>query len=230
MIIDQPLFYPALTIGIFCASTFIYEKTGKIAILQPVLIAIVALSVLLIGFNIPYADYADDMSAFTLLLTPAIIALAVPLYQNLRKAQESLQILTIAILFGGSLIIIGGLALATLAGLEAPYVLPMLIKSVSAPIAISIAEKTNALVALTILGVFSTGLPGSVFVPSLLRCLHVKDDAMQGLVLGMTSHAFGIARSVEISSRATAFATLGMGLMGCFVALTVPTLARLLEL
>ena len=230
MFIDYPLFYPALTIGIFCASSFIYEKTGKISALQPVLIAIITLATLLIGLGIPYADYAADMEAFSLLLTPAIIALAVPLYQNLQKAKENLQVLVIVVLIGGGLIILGALTLAKLAGLEAPYILPMLTKSVSAPIAISIAEKTDAVVALTILGVFSTGLPGAILVPSLLKRLNVKEEAMQGLVLGMTSHAFGIARSIEIGSRATAFATLGMGLMGCFVALTVPTLTRLFGL
>ncbi|MGB1027760.1 MAG: LrgB family protein, partial [Rhodospirillaceae bacterium] len=126
--------------------------------------------------------------------------------------------------------LLGALGLSSLAGLEPPYLLPMLTKSVSAPIAISIAEQTDAVIALTILAVFSTGLPGSVLVPGLLKLFRLREEALQGLVLGITCHAFGIARAVEISPRATAFATLGMGLMGCFVALTVPTLAKLLGL
>ncbi len=230
MLIDHPLLYSCLTIGVFFAATWIYEKTGKIAVLQPVLIAILSLSVMLIVFDIPYADYSSDMQFFAILLTPSIIALAVPLYLNLMKAKEYLPIILMATIGGGTLIVLGGLALGMLAGLETPYLLPMLTKSVSAPIAISIAEQTNAIVPLTILGVFSTGLPGAAFGPSLLKVLRVEEDEMKGLVLGMTAHAFGIARSVEISGRATAFATLGMGLMGCFVALLVPSLVKLLGL
>jgi putative effector of murein hydrolase len=227
---EHVLLYPFFTIGVFYASTLLYEKTGRIAILQPVLVAILALSTMLIIFGIPYVEYAQDMRFFAILLTPAIVALAVPLYQNMKKAQEYLPIILATILIGGSLIVLGGLTLATVAGLEAPYVLPMLTKSVSAPIAISIAEETGAIVALTILGVFTTGLPGAAFIPGLLKLLKVEEDEMKGLVLGMTAHAFGIARSVEISSRATAFATLGMGLMGCFVALIVPTVVKLMGL
>ncbi|MGB0697437.1 MAG: LrgB family protein [Rhodospirillaceae bacterium] len=230
MVLDHPLLFPALTLGVYAASAALYEKTGKPAILQPVLVSVIVLGAVLAVLGIPTATYAADMDFFVLLLTPAIVALAVPLYQNLQQARDSAFVLAMAILVGGSLILLGALGLSSLAGLEPPYLLPMLTKSVSAPIAISIAEQTDAVIALTILAVFSTGLPGSVLVPGLLKLFRLREEALQGLVLGITCHAFGIARAVEISPRATAFATLGMGLMGCFVALTVPTLAKLLGL
>ncbi len=93
MLIDHPLLYPCLTFGVFLAATWVYEKTGKIAILQPVLIAILSLSAILLVFDIPYSDYANDMQFFSVLLTPAIIALAVPLYLNLMKAREYLPVI-----------------------------------------------------------------------------------------------------------------------------------------
>lgn len=38
----------------------------------------------------------------------------------------------------------------------------------------------------------------------------------------VAAHAFGIARALEIGPKAAAFATLGMGLMGCAIAFLVP--------
>ena len=224
---EHVLLYPTLTLSIFLLSGYLYNKSGNIAVLQPVLIAIVTLTVILLLFDIPYKEFKQDMGLFQILLTPAIIALAIPLYNNLQKAKEYFPVLLTTICIGGSIIILTAVGLAFFAGLEAPYLLPMTTKSVSAPIALSIANETNAVVSLTILAVFSTGLPGAAFTPTLLKIMRVEDEEIQGLVLGMTSHAFGIARAIEYSPRATAFATLGMGLMGCFVALTVPMFVKI---
>ncbi|MDC0116205.1 LrgB family protein [Octadecabacter sp.] len=142
--------------------------------------------------------------------------------------RERVGFITITVVCAGVLIIFGALALGMMAGLDADYIRPLATKSVSAPIAIEIAEKTGAATPLKILAVFSTGHPGAVFGPGILRLLQIKHDALQGLILGVTSHAFGVASATEIGPRATAFATIGMGLMGCFVALVVPFMLTLL--
>ena len=225
---SHPLFWPAVTLGVFVAASVLYERTGKIAVLQPVLVAILVLSAALLVLGVPYGDYAEPMALFTLLLTPAIIALGVPLYRNLAKAREQAGMIAATIVGGGTLVIVSALLLGRMAGLDEAHLLPLATKSVSAPIAIGIADKTGAAVTLTILAVFTTGLPGAAFTPSLLRALRIRDEAIRGLVLGVTSHAFGIARATEIGERATAFATIGMALMGCFAAIAVPVIVRLL--
>jgi putative effector of murein hydrolase len=216
------LFWPVVTLTVFATAEWGYSRSGRNALLQPVLVSIFVLSAALILFGVPYADYAEPMRLFTAFLTPAIIALAVPLYRNLGGAREKAGIVAVTVLGGGALVIVGALALGMLADLDTEFLLPLTVKSVSAPIAVGISEKIGAATTLTILAVFTTGLPGATFGPGIMRLLRIEDDALRGLVLGVTSHAFGIARATEISSRATAFATIGMGLMGCFAAIAVP--------
>ena len=228
-IFSNQLIWPAITLLVFYLTTTLYVKAGKIAIFQPVLLTIVVLVYGLIAFDTPYADYAAHMGIFTLFLTPAIVALAVPLYQNLAQVRDQKWVLLSTVTIGGSIIIVTALAAGSIVGLNQEYLLPLSTKSISAPIAIGIAEKNNVGITVTILAVFTTGLPGAAFTPAVLKILRVRDEQTCGLILGMTSHAFGIARATEISERATAFATLGMGLMGCFAAITVPIIIQFFQ-
>jgi putative effector of murein hydrolase len=101
-------------------------------------------------------------------------------------------------------------------------------KSVTAPIALAVADKIGGTVALTLLGVFTTGSSGRSFTPALLRWAGIRDPMVTGFRLGLTSHAFGIAKSAELCAEAAAFATLAMALMGCATAIVVPIAFRLL--
>ena len=95
-------------------------------------------------------------------------------------------------------------------------------KSVTAPIAMGIAEQLGGSVALTLGGLLITGVLASVFVDWGAKWMKISDDRMVGLALGLNGHAIGTARAFEISPTAGAFASLGMGLTGVFTALFLP--------
>lgn len=216
----------ALTLMAFGAGTFLHNRSGKKALLQPVLIATLVVVLVLLACGLPYERYAEGTRPLHSLLGPAIVALAVPLHDNLLKARAVLWPMLAAILLGAMAVTGSALWLGWALRLEAPMIGALATKSVTAPIALSIAAKIGGSAPLTVLGVFVTGLLGAILTPALLRRLRTDDPRVQGLVLGMTSHAFGIARAVELGSEAVAFATLGMGLMGCLSALVIPLLWR----
>jgi putative effector of murein hydrolase len=60
------------------------------------------------------------------------------------------------------------------------------------------------------------------------RLLAIKDEAVRGFALGLTSHGIGTARAFQESEQAGAFAALAMGLNGLATALLVPLLLPLL--
>lgn len=218
----------ALTIAAFSAGTYLYQKSGKMPILQPVLTSTLAIVALLLIADIPYDRYREGTWSLHSLLGPAIVALAVPLFDNLRKARAVLLPLLGSVLVGGVAVTGSGLLLGWALGLDGVMALSLTTKSVTAPIALSVADKIGGSVPLTILSVFTTGILGVIVTPSILRWSGVKDPMVTGFTLGLTSHAFGIARSVELGSEAVAFATLGMALMGCASAVLVPALFRLI--
>lgn len=218
----------ALTVAVFAGGTWLYQRSGRLAFLQPVLIAIVLLSTLLLVTDFSYDTYFEATKPLHIFLGPAIVALAVPLYENLRKARSALFPVFGTVAFGGAVVIITALALGVVFGLTPLMEISLTTKSVTAPIALAVAEKLGGTVPLTILSVFTTGILGTVITPSLLRLVGVRDPMVSGFTLGLTSHAFGIARSAEFGSEAVAFATLAMALMGCATAILIPIIFRLL--
>jgi putative effector of murein hydrolase len=226
MSIDLSLGLIAFTVAIFVAGTWLYARSGKMPILQPVLIAIITISGVLLLTGFPYDRYSEATKPLHFLLGPAIVALAVPLYENLRKARKVILPVLGTVLVGGSLVIGSAVILGLLFRLGSAMEISLTTKSVTAPIALAVAGKIGGTVPLTILGVFTTGILGAVITPTILRLLGVSDPMVSGFTLGLTSHAFGIARSAELGTEAVAFATLGMTLMGCATAILVPLIFR----
>lgn len=229
IVLEHPLFLTLLTLVVFKAFEIIYSKSGNLPFLNPVLMTIITLVFILIEFDISYGDYKEGTELLHMLLAPAIVALAVPLYQNLKKAKELLPLVLITVIVAGTGIILSAVTLGMYVGLPNLMSLALTTKSITAPIALEIAELEGGSVPLTIIGVFSTGLIGVIIVPTILKLLNVKDEALQGLTLGITAHAFGIARALSISPLSAAFATMGMGLMGCFAVVAVPIILNMIN-
>jgi len=226
IMLDYPLIMILLTLSVFTLSEIIFKKSGKNTLLHPFLLTIILIITVLFAFDIPYKDYREGTKILNALIAPAIISLAVPLYQNLKQVQSSLPLIILTVLLAGTGIFISALLLGELVGLPSSMVQALSTKSITLPIALEIAELTNTSISLVVLGVFSTGLAGVIVVPAILNFLKVKDESLQGLVLGVTAHVFGIAKALDISPIAAAFATIGMVMMGCFSVLIVPLILK----
>jgi len=64
--------------------------------------------------------------------------------------------------------------------------------------------------------------------PVLRWTLGTPDDVTLGFSLGLSAHAVGTARALEVSDTAGAFAVMAMGLNGLLTALWMPIVGRLL--
>ena len=226
MMLEYPLLMILLTLSVFTLSELIFKKTGKHPLLHPFLVTIILIISVLYVLDIPYTEYRDGTQILNALIAPAIVSLAVPLYQNLKQVKSSLSLIIITVLIGGSGIFISALALGEMMGLPSSMVQALSTKSITLPIALEIAQLENIPVSLVVLGVFSTGLAGIIVVPMILNFLKVKDESLQGFVLGITAHVFGIAKALDISPLSAAFATIGMVLMGCFSVLIIPLILQ----
>ena len=224
--IEYPLIMILLTLSMYTLSEKIFKESAKHPLLHPFLLTILLIISVLYVFDISYLQYREGTQILNVLIGPAIVSLAVPLYQNLKQVKSSLGLIIITILIAGTGIFISALLLGEMMGLTSSMVQALSTKSITLPIALEITGLTNIPISLVVLGVFSTGLAGIIIVPMILRFLKVKDESIQGLVLGVTAHVFGIAKALDISQVAAAFATIGMVLMGCFSVLIVPIILR----
>ena len=217
----HPLFGAGITLGAYQLAIAAYEKTRWV-FLQPVLVSTLLVIVILLLCGLTFAEYKSGAEALTLFLGPATVALAVPLYLNLRRIRQVFWPTVLTLLIAGVVATSLGVALAWVLGAEHNMLMSMAPKSVTSPIAMLVASQIGGLAALAAVFVMITGVLGAIIGPSLLRWCGVHHHAAVGMALGMTAHAVGTSRAMQESEECGAFAALAMSLMGVLTAILLP--------
>lgn len=226
-LIHHPLFGVAITLAVFQLAYAAYEKTRWV-FLQPVLVSMTLIVGILLLCGIDYDEYRISAQWLTLLLGPATVALAVPLYLNMRRIRELFGPIVITLLVAGVFATALGMALAWAFGADDMILMTLAPKSVTSPIAMLVAEQIGGVVALAAVFVMITGVLGAIFGPELLRRFGVQHPAARGIALGLTAHAVGTAQALQESDECGAFAALAMSLMGVMTAVLLPLVVALL--
>jgi predicted murein hydrolase (TIGR00659 family) len=192
-----------------------------------VLLAIVMLVSALTLTDTAYAVYFDGAKFVHFLLGPATVALAVPLYLQFDRLKKLALPLACALLAGSVTAIVSAVGIAWLLGAADSTLLSVAPKSVTAPIAMGIAEKIGGIPSLTAVMVIMTGVSGAMMAKYVLDMLRVTDHGVRGFAVGIAAHGIGTARAFQVSEQAGAFAGLGMGLNGLATAILMPLMLAL---
>ena len=118
------------------------------------------------------------------------------------------------------------LLLAMLFGLPGEVVRSLASKSVTAPVAMGIAERIGGVPALAAVFAVLTGLVGALSARYLFDGLRVADWAVRGFALGTASHGIGAARAWQVHDDAGAYAGIALGLQVLLASLIIPLLFR----
>ena len=209
----SPFFRIALSIVAFSIGVWIQKKTGLV-ICNPLIIAIVLVSGVLLLFKIPYESYNEGGSIINMFLAPATSCLAVSVYTRMELLKKNwLPILAGCV--AGSLTSMGSVfLLCRLFGLDEAMTYSLVPKSVTTPIAVGIAESHGGISSITVAAVILTGIMGSILAPFLIRIFRVKDSMTAGLAIGACSHAVGTSKAIEIGETEGAMSGLAIGICG----------------
>ena len=222
-----PLLGLTVTLLAYQAAFLIYSKLRLNPLANPVAIAVAMLVALLWFTKTPYQTYFEGAQFVHFLLGPATVALAVPLYANLGTLRRNLVPLAGALVAGSMVAAGSAVGIAWALGASRESLLSLAPKSVTAPIAMGIAEKIGGLPSLTAVLVVTTGILGAVLARGTLNLLRIHDHPVRGFAVGVAAHGIGTARAFQVSETMGAFAGLAMGLNGLLTAFLFPFLARL---
>ena len=220
-VVHHPLFGIGITLGAYQLVLAAFEKTRWI-FLQPVLVSMLLIIGVLLACGIGYGEYRKSTEILNILLGPATVALAVPLYLNLRRIRQLFWPTLTTLVVGGLFATVACLLLGKWFGAEHMILMTMAPKSVTSPIAMLVAEQIGGVAALAAVFVLITGVIGAIFGPALLsRCAVLSPEA-RGMSLGITAHAVGTSVALQESDECGAFAALAMSLMGLATAVFLP--------
>ncbi len=221
---ESPLVWLTATLIAYAIGDAAFRASGRMPLVNPVLIAMVLLSALLLATDTDYGTYFEGAQFVHFLLGPATVALAFPLYANRAHIVRTALPMAGALVAGSLTAILSALAIGWALGLRAESLLSLAPHSATSPIAIGVAEVIGAIPSLTAALVILTGIVGAVVVTPLFDAMGMRDYRARGFAAGVAASGIGTARAFQVDPTAGAFAGIGMGLNALFTAMAVPAL------
>lgn len=218
----DPLFALIITLATYHVGYLLYVRANRHPLVNPVAIAVIATCVITTLLDMPYEKYFEGAQFVHFLLGTATVALAVPIYNGFKRMQGKILHIWIALTVGSTVSIVSGVAIAKLMGAGDNIVGSMYAKSVTAPIAMGIAERLNVSPTLTAVFTVITGMLGAILAPYIMNALKVQQWWIRGTAIGVGAHGLGITRAFSVNEEAGVFASMAMGLNGVISAIGLP--------
>nr|WP_321983298.1 LrgB family protein [uncultured Lichenicoccus sp.] len=223
----QPLLWLVATLGSYAIGQAVQRLCVGLAIVNPVLIAMILIGTILEVSGTSYQTYFSGAQFINFLLGPVTIALAVPLAKNFALIRANAHSIAVALLAGSLTSIVSGAAIVWVLGGSRQVALSMLSKSVTTPIAMAVSQQVGGIPALTAALAILGGIVAAVTGQHMLRRMQIIDWRAHGLAAGVSGSGVAAAQVAPLHETAAAFAALGIGLNGLVTAFLVPLLVRL---
>jgi predicted murein hydrolase (TIGR00659 family) len=223
---SHPLAAITATLGAYLLGDTIWKAGRRHPLLNPVLLAILVLSGALWAGGISYSRYFEGAQFIHVMLGPATVALAIPLYKAIGAVRRAAIPVLGALLFGSVFAAAAAVCSAWLFGASDALLASLAPKSVTTPVAMALAEGLGGLPGLTAVLVILTGVAGATFGGLAMDAVGLRDMRARGFAMGLASHGIGTARALTVSGTAGAFASLAMALNALATATLLPLIAR----
>jgi predicted murein hydrolase (TIGR00659 family) len=220
----SPLLWLAMTLLAYAIADRLSLAAKRHPLVNPVLIAIAALSAMLWASGTPYAVYFEGAQFVHFLLGPATVALAIPLHRNWPVVRRAIVPILAALGAGSLTAVISAVGIAWAFGAPYDVLASLAPKSVTAAIAMGISEGLGGNPSLTAALVITTGVLGAIMVTPMMNAMGLTDYRARGFAAGIASHGIGTARAFQVDPVAGTFAGIALGLNGLITALIVPAL------
>ena len=217
-IFDSPYFGIALSVITFWTGVKLQRRL-RTPICNPLIIAIVLTSGVLLIFRIPYESYNEGGEIINMFLAPATACLAVAIYTRIGMLKRYWLPIIAGCTAGSVASMLSVYVLCRLFGLDGSMTVSLLPKSLTTPIAVSIAEPAGGMAPVTVVAVIITGILGSIISPFLIRLFRVTDPMAAGLAIGACSHAGGTSKAIELGELEGAMSGLAIGICGIITVL-----------
>lgn len=231
-LLSNPLFWIVLTCVIFVALGKIQSciKSSRIRpFFNPLLLTISLIIVILLIFKIPYAQYDIGGRYISFFITPATVALAIKLEKNFIYLKRHYLAIVTGIVAGVIMHTVLIFILAWCFHFDFQMVATLYPKSITTAIAVGVSDSLGGITSLTVAVVVFTGVVGTVIGEPLLKLFKVTDHVAQGIALGMSAHAIGTSKAIEMGEVQGAMSGLSVVVTGVTVVALVPLVAPIIN-
>ena len=186
----------------------------KCPLINPLLISIILTIPAILLLNIDYATYEEGAHYLSWLLTPATVALAVPLYEQFELLKKNIAAITAGVVAGVLSSLGSVLGLAVLFGFSHEEYITFLPKSITTAIGMGVAEENGGIVPITVGVIIITGVIGNMLGDMLLKLFRISEPVAKGIALGSSAHVMGTSKAMEIGEIEGAMSSLSVVVSG----------------
>ena len=223
----NPVVLILMMLAIYRFSLFLRLRSGS-PLANPLMVSTLLVIGYLKLFGIRYDDFMQTGRMVGFWLQPAIVCLAIPMYQQWPRIRSQWLPIAASQLVGSVVGIVSGVLFAHWLGASHDVSQSLAAKSVTMPIALEITHVLDGIPAVSVAAVLLAGLTGQFIGFWILRHSHIRNPISHSIAQGTASHAIGIAASLEISGHFAAYATLGLIFNGILTSFLAPIIVPLL--
>lgn len=190
------------------------KKRVNFFLFNPLLLAIILTIATLLVSGIEYKEYYEGAKYLSYLLTPATVALAIPLYEQVAIIRKNPTAILVGIASGVLTSGITIFAMALLFKLGHVEYVTLLPKSITTAIGMDLSAELNGIVPITVAAIMITGLFGNIAGGVLCRILGIKNPIAKGIAIGTASHVMGTSKAMELGKIEGAMSSLSVAVAG----------------
>ncbi len=227
-LLTQTAFF-GVVISLLCyqAGLWVKKKT-KLALANPLLIAVLMIVAFLLLFDVDYETYEKGANYIGVFLTPATISLAIPLYRQMELLKKYPKAIFGGIAAGVFTAMVSIFLMSLAFGLNHQQYVTLLPKSITTAIGIGVAEKMGGVATITVVAISITGILGNISAETVCRLFRIEEPIAKGLAIGTSAHAMGTAKAMEIGEVEGAMSSLSIVVAGIMTVVTVSVFAHFL--
>lgn len=203
----------------------ILKKKFRLAIFNPLLIAILCVIGVLVVLDVDYSSYYEGGKYISYLLTPATVCLAVPLFEQLTLLKNNIKAVAAGILSGVLASLVSVFLLAKAFGLSHEEYVTLLPKSITTAIGMGVSEELGGIVTITVAVIIITGVLGNMIGEAVCRIFRIQEPIAIGLAFGTSSHAIGTAKAMELGKVEGAMSSLAIAVAGLLTVIAASVFA-----
>ena len=190
------------------------KRKWNVAIFNPLLISIALIIIFLVLFDVDYDTYEFGAKYLSYFLTPATVALAVPLYEQIEPLKHNWKAIIAGIFSGALTSALCVLILSIVMGLDHKQYVTLLPKSITPAIGMGVSEELGGYVTITVAVIVVTGVLGNILGEFVCKIFRITEPISKGLALGASSHAIGTAKAIEMGEIEGAMSSLAIAVAG----------------
>lgn len=194
-LLSSEIFILTLVIGVYLATLALYRKT-KLPLLHPLLVSIPVLALLIHFLGISYPDFERGSRMINFMLGPTVVVLGYLLYEQVAALRANAVSIVTSVFVGCVTGIVSVIFIARYFGADQALIASLEPKSVTTPIAMSIAERSGGIPSIAAVVVIVVGIFGGIVGPFILEKLGIQSRIAKGLALGAAAHGLGTARAM----------------------------------